>query len=54
MIERQQMEAAALGSVQTMENKGRKAPELQVSFPFPEVFEYTHNAMIGYLTGEKL
>ena len=52
MLDRQRMEASALSAKQTMENGGVKAPELQVSFPFPEIFSLARKRAFHYLRAD--
>jgi len=50
MLERQRMEAASLASTHMLE-RGSKAPELAVSFPFPEIFDQVKLSTMKYLSG---
>jgi len=52
LIRRQQMEATALAAMQTLENGGVRAPEVQVCFPFPDVFDHARR-MYQQTAGEK-
>lgn len=50
MIRKQQMEAAALAAAHTFENGNVKAPEVQVSFPFPGVFDCAREIAISHIS----
>lgn len=47
MMERQVLESESLAARQTLHLKQR-APMLQVSFPFPEVFEQAKNELYSH------
>ena len=49
MLCRQVMEAESLAARQTCELTDKRAPMLQVSFPFPEVFEQARQELITLL-----
>mmetsp|Transcript_25991 Transcript_25991/g.50424 ORF Transcript_25991/g.50424 Transcript_25991/m.50424 type:complete len:1257 (-) Transcript_25991:285-4055(-) len=49
MLVRQTMEAEALAANHTAQLPGKRAPTLQVTFPFPEVFEQARNELIFHL-----
>jgi hypothetical protein len=49
MLDRQRLEAASLASTQMLE-KGKEAPVLSVSFPFPEVFDQVKQSTIKFLS----
>ncbi len=49
MLARQTMEAEALAANQTLQLPGTRAPTIQVTFPFPEVFEQARNELISHL-----
>lgn len=44
------MEAATLAATHTMQNGNRKAPEVQVSFPFPGVFDTARQIALEQFT----
>eukprot|EP00804_Cyclotella_cryptica_P010784 CCRYP_008733-RB/>CCRYP_008733-RB protein AED:0.03 eAED:0.03 QI:381/1/1/1/1/0.83/6/3101/1099 len=48
MMDRQILEAESLAARQTLELIGRRAPTLQVSFPFPEVFEQARTELLSH------
>ena len=48
MLDRQRMEAETMAAMQTAENRGRKAALLQVSFPFPELFDQVRTKVMGH------
>ena len=50
MLDRQTMEAESLAARQTAELVGKSAPMLNVSFPFPEVFEQAKRELQTVLT----
>jgi len=52
ILDRQKMDASAIAARQTIENGGRKAPELKISFPFPEVFSQIRGRIIQCLYGK--
>ena len=43
------MEAASLAACQTAEAGGKKAPVVQVSFPFPRVFSQARQTAFKFL-----
>ena len=49
MLCRQVMEAESLAARQTCELTDKRAPMLQLSFPFPEVFEQARQELITML-----
>ena len=49
MLDRQMLEAESLAARQTSELPVKCASLLQVSFPFPEVFEQARQEMISML-----
>jgi hypothetical protein len=51
MMARQKMEASVLATEQSMQQKG--APELQVSFPFPDIFDSATSVFERFLLEEK-
>ena len=48
MLDRQQMEASTMVAMQTAENRGKEAALLQVSFPFPELFDHVRSMVMGH------
>ena len=48
MLDRQRMEAETMAAMQTTENLGRKAALLQVSFPFPDLFDQVRTRVMGH------
>jgi len=48
MLDRQRMEAETMAATQTAENRGREAALLQVSFPFPDVFDHVRTKVMGH------
>ena len=48
MLDRQRMEAETMAAMQTAENRGRKAALLQVSFPFPDLFDQIRTKVMGH------
>ena len=48
MLDRQRMEAETMAAMQTAENRGRKAALLQVSFPFPDLFDQFRTKVMGH------
>ena len=48
MLDRQRMEAETMAAMQTAENRGRKAALLQVSFPFPDLFDQVRTKVMGH------
>lgn len=52
MLARQKMEAATLAAEQALERKGYNAPELQVSFPFPDLFVVANRTFERFLLEE--
>jgi hypothetical protein len=53
MLARQRMEASSLAAEQTLQQKGYTAPELQVSFPFPDLFDTVSVAFERFMDEEK-
>lgn len=53
LIERQRMESSALAAQQSLQQKGYSAPELQVSFPFPGLFDTANRAFEQFMDEEK-
>ena len=53
MLSRQRMEASTLAAEQTIQQKGNTVPILQVSFPFPEVFDTANTAFERFMNQEK-
>jgi hypothetical protein len=53
MLDRQRLEASALAAEQTLGQKGHTVPELQVSFPFPDVFDSANRAFERFMKQEK-
>jgi hypothetical protein len=51
MLAREEMEASTLAAEQALERKGY-APELQVSFPFPDLFVVANSTFERFLLGE--
>lgn len=49
MLHRQEMEAESLAARQTSDLDNERAPVLQVSFPFPQVFEQARQEMMAIL-----
>jgi hypothetical protein len=48
LMERQVLEAESLAAKQTLGLVGKRAPTLQVSFPFPEVFEQARSELCSH------
>jgi len=53
MLDRQRMEASALAAEQSLQQKGYTPPELQVSFPFPDLFDTANSAFERFMDQEK-
>lgn len=53
MLERQRMEASSLAAEQSLHQKGYTAPEVQVSFPFPDLFDTATTAFERFMDQEK-
>lgn len=53
MLDRQTMEAESLAARHTAELTNKCAPMLQVSFPFPEVFEQARQELLSILQSMK-
>ena len=50
MLDRQVLESESLAARQTIETAGKRSPLLQVSFPFPEVFEQARTELLRYFS----
>ena len=54
MLNRQRMEASALAAEQSLQRNGQTVPELQVSFPFPKLFDTANDAFERFMSEEKI
>lgn len=53
LLNTQRMEASVLAAEQSLQQKGHGAPELQVSFPFPDLFDTASSAFERFMHEEK-